>query len=41
MKAYNYLQGDHINSLADLKRNFQANFIDNFVEGRSVFVVSY
>ena len=41
MKAYTYLEDDHINTLSALHQNFQINFIDNFVEGESVFYVSW
>jgi hypothetical protein len=40
-KAYKYLQADHINSLEELRQNFQENFIDNFIEGESVFYASW
>ena len=40
-KAYQYLEGDHINSLKELQENFQKNFIDNFIEGESIFFVSW
>jgi hypothetical protein len=39
--AYKYLEADHINTLQDLQENFQKNFIDNFVEGKSIFQVSW
>ena len=38
---YGYLSADHVNTLVELQLNFQLNFIDNFVEGESVFVVSW
>ncbi|MBY0477273.1 MAG: hypothetical protein K2Q24_06480 [Chitinophagaceae bacterium] len=41
LKAYNYLEADHINTLEELQRNFQQNFIDNFVNGESIFCVSW
>ena len=41
MEAYSYLEDDHINTLSALQQNFQINFIDNFVEGESVFYVSW
>lgn len=40
-KAYKYLQADHISSLEELQRNFQKNFIDNFLEGESIFCASW
>ena len=40
-RAYEYLHGDHINSLKELQINFRKYFIDNFELGRSVFFVSY
>ena len=40
-KAYQYLDGDHINSLVELQENFQKNFIDNIIEGKSIFFVSW
>ncbi|MDO1446339.1 hypothetical protein Q0590_08760 [Rhodocytophaga aerolata] len=36
-KAYQYLEGDHITPLKELQRSFQQNFIDNFIEGKSIF----
>ena len=39
--AYNYLEADHISTLAELQLNFQKTFIDNFVEGESIFSVSW
>jgi hypothetical protein len=40
-KAYLYLKADHINNLSDLKENFKKTFIDNFVEGESIFCASW
>jgi hypothetical protein len=40
-KAYNYLEADHISSLKELQQNFQENFINNFIEGKSIFQVSW
>lgn len=40
-KAYNYLEADHISSLKELQHNFQENFLDNFIEGKSIFQVSW
>jgi hypothetical protein len=40
-KAYHYLEGDHISSKQELQINFQKNFIDNFVEGESIFLISW
>ncbi len=40
-KAYNYLEADHISTLAVLQSNFQKSFIDNFIEGESIFQVSW
>jgi hypothetical protein len=40
-QAYNYLEEDHINSLKELQQNFKENFIDNFIEGKSIFHVSW
>ena len=37
-RAYDYLQGDPINSLKQLRINFRKYFIDNFVPGMSVFL---
>ncbi|MEO6189567.1 MAG: hypothetical protein ABIO44_03480 [Saprospiraceae bacterium] len=41
VKAYTYLEADHISSLTNLQLNFQNNFIDNFIEGESIFIVSW
>ena len=41
LKAYNYLAADHISTLPDLQHNFQQNFIDNFIEGESIFVAGW
>jgi hypothetical protein len=40
-KAYQYLEADHISSLEELQWNFQKNFIENFVEGESIFFASW
>lgn len=40
-RAYEYLKQDHINTLEELQRNFQENFINNFVEGKSLFLISW
>jgi hypothetical protein len=40
-KVCKYLQADHISSLEELQQNFQKNFIDNFIEGESVFYASW
>jgi len=40
-QAYHYLEGDHISSKQELQINFQKNFIDNFVEGKSIFFISW
>ena len=40
-KAYKYLEADHINTLDVLQKNFQETFIDNFVEGESIFWASW
>ena len=40
-KAYNYLKADHISTLAELQSNFQKSFIDNFIEGESIFHTSW
>jgi hypothetical protein len=40
-KAYNYLEADHISTLAELQSNFQKSFIDNFIQGESIFQVSW
>ena len=40
-KAYQYLEGDHINTLEELQKNFQKNFIDNFLEGESIFWINW
>lgn len=39
--VYKYLHADHIHSLEELQQNFQINFIDNFIEGESVFYASW
>ena len=36
-KAYQYLEGGHIYTLKELQINFQKNFIENFIEGESIF----
>lgn len=41
VKAYGYLVADHISTLTELQLNFQQKFIDNFIEGESVFIVSW
>ncbi len=41
VKAYSYLQADHIRSLSELQQNFKQNFIENFTEGESNFFVSW
>jgi len=41
IKAYQYLEADHISTLVELQDNFQKNFIDNFVEGESIFHISW
>lgn len=41
IKAYRYLDADHINTLSKLQENFKENFIDNFEEGESIFFVSW
>lgn len=41
IKAYQYLEADHISTLVELQNNFQENFIDNFVEGESIFHISW
>lgn len=41
IRAYSYLEADHINSLEDLQSNFRRTFIDNFVEGESIFHASW
>ena len=40
-KALEYLQGTALNPLEELQTNFQKNFIDNFVEGESIFYASW
>ena len=40
-KAYSFLQADQSNKLSALQSNFQKNFIDNFIEGESIFHVSW
>jgi hypothetical protein len=41
IKAYQYLEADHISTLVELQANFQKNFIDNFEEGESIFHISW
>ena len=41
LMAYQYLKADHINSLEELQLNFKKNFIENFVEGESIFFASW
>ena len=41
IKAYQYLKGNNVISLLELQENFQRNFINNFVEGQSIFHVSW
>jgi len=41
LKAYQYLKADHVNSLEELQLNFKKNFIENFVEGESIFFASW
>lgn len=40
-KAFEYLKADHINSLKELQLKLKKNFIDNFVEGESIFFASW
>ena len=40
LRAYHYLEAD-IRSLEELQNEFKINFIDNFVEGESIFFVSW
>jgi hypothetical protein len=40
-KAYHYLEADQVNSLKQLQQNFKKNFIENFVEGESIFFASW
>lgn len=40
-KAFIFLQADHLSSLKELQQNFQKNFIDNFIEGESIFYASW
>lgn len=40
-KAKSYLLANPGESQADIENNFQKNFIDNFLEGESVFFISY
>jgi hypothetical protein len=40
-KAFEYLKADHINTLEMLQKNFRERFIDNFVEGESIFLASW
>ena len=41
IKAYGYLEADHHSTLDELQTNFKENFINNFVEGESIFHVSW
>ena len=41
IKAYKYLEADHISTLTELQNNFQKNFIENFVKGESIFHISW
>ena len=41
IKAYQYLEADHISTLVELQANFQKNLIDNFEEGESIFHISW
>lgn len=40
-KAFAYLKANHISTLEALQQNFRQNFIDNFVEGESLFFASW
>ena len=40
-RAYKFLVTDHLNKLTNLQKNFRENFINNFVEGTSIFYVSW
>ena len=40
-KAKSYLKTREDESQAELEINFQKNFVDNFVEGESIFVISW
>jgi hypothetical protein len=41
VKAYSYLDPTGGGSKADLQQYFKGNFVDNFIEGESVFLVSW
>ncbi len=40
-KAYKYLATDQLNRINNLQKNFKDNFINNFIEGKSIFHVSW
>jgi hypothetical protein len=40
-KAYNYIQGNSNFTLEELQVNFQKKFIENFIEGETVFFASW
>lgn len=41
MKAYEYIEDVNSEYCSVLKSNFKTNFIDNFIEGESLFFVSW
>jgi hypothetical protein len=40
-KAYQFLTTDQRNKIKPLQKNFRDNFINNFIEGESIFHVSW
>lgn len=40
-KAKKFLQASPGETQADIENDFQKNFIDNFIEGESIFFISY
>lgn len=40
-RAYEYSKEDHIGDLDDRQRNFRRHFVENFVEGESIFCPSW
>ena len=41
LRAYSYLEPTWAENIADLRKHFVNNFIDNFIEGESIFFASW
>jgi hypothetical protein len=40
-KAKTYLKANNVENQIQLEQKFQVNFLDNFIEGKSIFFISY